>query len=203
MIYLYGASGHGKVVLEIAEVLGIPIAGLIDANPLIRSLLDYPVTTDLPDDMTAPLILSIGSNRIRKKLAYELKGRCFKSLIHPGANISKRSAIRDGSVIMAGVAVNSGASVGEHCIINTNASVDHDCNIADFVHISPNVALAGDVTIGEGTHVGIGASVIQGINIGKWCTIGAGAVIIRDVPDGATVVGNPGRVIKITETSIK
>lgn len=32
--------------------------------------------------------------------------------------------------------------------------------------------------------------------IGEWCTIGAGAVIIHDVPDGATVVGNPGRIIK-------
>jgi acetyltransferase EpsM len=44
--------------------------------------------------------------------------------------------------------------------------------------------------------VGIGVNVIQGITIGKWCTIGAGAVIISDVPDGCTVVGNPGRIIK-------
>ena len=34
-----------------------------------------------------------------------------------------------------------------------------------------------------------------GIKIGKWCTIGAGAVIIKDIPDGATAVGNPGRII--------
>ena len=66
----------------------------------------------------------------------------------------------------------------------------------DFVHISPNAALAGSITVGEGTHIGIGASVIQGIKIGKWATIGAGAVIIRDVPDFATVVGNPGKIIK-------
>lgn len=60
---------------------------------------------------------------------------------------------------------------------------------------SPNAALAGDVKVGEGTHIGIGAQVIQGITIGKWCTIGAGAVIIKDVPDGVTVVGNPGREV--------
>ncbi|HZW78021.1 MAG TPA: acetyltransferase, partial [Flavobacteriaceae bacterium] len=41
-----------------------------------------------------------------------------------------------------------------------------------------------------------GASIIPGVNIGKWCTIGAGAVILHDVPDGATVVGNPGRKLK-------
>jgi acetyltransferase EpsM len=38
--------------------------------------------------------------------------------------------------------------------------------------------------------------VIQGITIGKWATIGAGAVILSDVPDYATVVSNPGRIIK-------
>jgi len=59
--------------------------------------------------------------------------------------------------------------------------------------------LAGNVTVGEGSHVGIGASVIQGVTIGKWATIGAGSVIIKDVPDFATVVGNPGRIIKINK----
>ena len=37
--------------------------------------------------------------------------------------------------------------------------------------------------------------------IGEWCTIGAGAVIIKDIPDGATVVGNPGKIIKIIDVS--
>ena len=36
---------------------------------------------------------------------------------------------------------------------------------------------------------------IPNITIGKWCTIGAGAVVINDIPDGATVVGNPARII--------
>jgi acetyltransferase EpsM len=38
--------------------------------------------------------------------------------------------------------------------------------------------------------------VIPSIRIGRWCTIGAGAVILRDVPDGSTVVGNPGRIVR-------
>ncbi len=98
---------------------------------------------------------------------------------------------------MAGVSVNVHTKIGNHCIINTNASIDHDCVLEDFVHVSPNAALAGDVRVGEGTHIGIRACVIQGLRIGKWCVVGAGAVIIRDVPDHATVVGNPGRVVKI------
>ncbi|MEM7760366.1 MAG: hypothetical protein AAF298_19885 [Cyanobacteria bacterium P01_A01_bin.40] len=44
-----------------------------------------------------------------------------------------------------------------------------------------------------------GAVVISSIRIGKWCTIGAGTVVIRDIPDYATAVGNPARVIKMRE----
>jgi acetyltransferase EpsM len=69
--------------------------------------------------------------------------------------------------------------------------------IADFVHISPNATLSGNVKAGEGSHIGAGATIIQGITIGKWCTVGAGAVVIKDVPDYATVVGVPARVINI------
>jgi len=196
MIYLYGAGGHSKVVLEIAEALNKPIAGLIDTNLAIKILLDYPVSADLPEGNDTRIVISIGSNTIRKKVAAELADNQFETLIHPESNLSKRATIGEGTVIMAGVTINFGASIGKHCIINTNASIDHDCRIEDFVHISPNAALAGEVRVGEGTHIGIGACVIQGIHIGKWCTIGAGAVIISDVPNGVTVVGNPGRIIK-------
>jgi serine O-acetyltransferase len=41
-----------------------------------------------------------------------------------------------------------------------------------------------------------GATVFGGIHIGNHVTIGAGAVVFQDIPDGATVVGNPGRIVK-------
>ena len=71
----------------------------------------------------------------------------------------------------------------------------HDAYLEDFVHIAPNVALAGHVYVGEGTFVGMGASVLPGVQIGKWCVIGAGAVVLQNVPDGATVAGNPAKVL--------
>lgn len=201
MTYLYGAGGHGKVVIEIAELSGVQIAGLVDADPAINRLLGYPVSTVLPIDEEALFTISIGDNRTRKDIVLKLGRRKFQTLIHLNTAISSRSRLAEGTVVMAGATINTDASIGKHCIINTNASIDHDCCIDDFVHISPNATLAGNVTVGEGTSIGIGACVIQNIKIGKWCTIGAGTIVIRDVPDGATVVGNPGRVIK-TETSI-
>ncbi len=195
-MYLYGASGHGKVVAEIADEIGITLKGFIDKNKAIKVCMGVPVS-DILTPENEKIFVSIGNNKIRKEISQTFPKDRFVKLVHPNALISKSVRLKPGTVIMGGATVNADTQIGEHCIINTNASVDHDCIIEDFVHIAPNVALAGNVSVGEGTHIGIGACVIQGIKIGKWCTIGAGTVIIRDVEDGATVVGNPGRVIKI------
>lgn len=198
-ILLYGASGHAKVICEILEAQHRTLYALIDDNPNITSLLDYPVYNTLQQAQVATsdeCIVSIGNNRIRKIVAAKLQPLTFTTAIHPSAVISARSSIGTGTVVMPNVSVNVHTKIGEHVILNTNCSVDHDCVIEDFVHISPNAAIAGNVQVGEGTQIGIGASIIQNIRIGKWVVVGAGAVIIRDVPDYAVVVGNPGRIIK-------
>lgn len=194
-MYILGASGHCKVIIDIAEQNGKTIEGLVDeVNKTTTDLFGYTVLSVFPQQ-TKEAFLAVGNNAARKKLSEKFAAFTYPALVHPRATVDKRTTIGEGTVIMAGATLNAAATIGKHCIINTNASVDHDCTLEDFVHISPQAGLAGNVTVGEGTHIGIGASVIQGINIGKWCTIGAGAVIINNVPDGATVVGNPGRII--------
>lgn len=194
-MYLFGASGHGKVIAEIAESNNLVVNGFLDTDLNKTFVLSYPVIHEVPSNKIE-VIIAIGNNKVRKHIANEYGNFEYDKLIHARSHVSKRTSIGYGTVIMAGVTVNVDVQIGEHCIINTNASVDHDCVIADFVHISPNASLAGNVKVGEGTHIGIGATVIQGIKIGEWCTIGAGTVIIKDIPDGCTVVGNPGKVIK-------
>jgi sugar O-acyltransferase (sialic acid O-acetyltransferase NeuD family) len=198
-IFLYGASGHAKVVCEILEAQQQPPVGLIDDNPNVLALLSYPVFHSLEEAQLTSndqLIISIGNNRIRKAMVGKLENMQFLTAVHPSAVLSERSVIGKGTVVMPQAVVNSDSSIGEHVILNTACSVDHDCWIGDCVHISPRAALAGGVRVGTGAQVGIGASVIQNVTIGKWATVGAGAVIIRDVPDYAVVVGNPGRIIK-------
>jgi len=196
-ITLYGASGHGKVIVDVLRSASNASLTIIDDNPKSETILGIPVhkTSDVDLDAIGNTIISIGNNKVRKKLAAQLKTN-FVNAIHPNAVISNFTKIGNGTVVMAGVKINPDSVIGEHCIINTGAVVEHDANIGDFVHISPSAALAGNVTVGEGTQVGIGAIVIQGITIGKWAVIGAGAIIIRDIPDYAVVVGNPGKIIK-------
>ncbi|MFY0255865.1 acetyltransferase [Chitinophaga sp. 30R24] len=190
-MYLYGASGHAKVIIEILQSQGILVEGLFDDNPDIRQLWEYAVTA-FADVGIQEMIVSIGNNAIRKKVAASLPV-LFGRALHQRANISPTATIGAGTVVMAGATLNADVNVGRHCIINTNASVDHDCVLEDYVHISPNAALCGNVTIGEGAHIGAGAVVIPGVTIGRWAVIGAGAVVTRDIPTYSTAVGNPAR----------
>lgn len=191
-MYLYGASGHAKVVLDILRDQKVNISGLFDDDSSIQVLQGIPVISGIRYPLGAPLIISIGDNRQRERLSKELKVQ-FGKAIHSSAIVSSTASIGDGSVVIQGSIIQAEASIGNHVIINTGASVGHECIVEDFAHISPHATLCGNVKVGEGTHVGAGAVVIPNIVIGKWCRIGAGAVVIRDVSDHSTVVGNPAK----------
>ncbi|MFV8335287.1 acetyltransferase [Flavobacterium sp. RSP29] len=197
-IYLFGASGHCKVVIDvIASTQELLVSAIVDDQPLLEALYGIPIfhTNCVETFSDKQFIVSVGNNYTRKKIVTRLAA-IYTIAVHAKAIVSSHTTIGKGTVIMAGVVLNADVVVGQHCIINTAAVVEHDCKVGDFVHVSPNAVLAGGVTVGEGAHIGIGATVIQGIKIGKWATIGAGSVIISDIPDYALVVGNPGKIIK-------
>lgn len=192
-MYLYGASGHGRVIKEILESLNQKVDGFIDDNPAVDEQLGLPVSHSVED--VDEVIVSIGDNGMRKRVAEKLRCKFAKGIVHPKAVFSQTANIGEGSVVMAGAVVNAGTAIGNHSVINTCASVDHECQIGDYVHIAPGAHLCGLIQVGEGTLIGAGASVIPCVKIGRWCTIGAGAAVVSDVPDGATVVGVPGRIV--------
>lgn len=193
-LYIYGASGHGKVVLDLLSVLNRKVTSFIDDNIELKSFQGYGVLNSIPTN--ASFIIGIGNNRIRKDIANN-KGSIIEALIHPKSTVANKVILGKGTIVVAGVVINCSSVIGSNCIINTASVVEHDCLIEDFVHISPNSTLCGGVTIGTGTHIGAGAVIIPGVKIGSWCTIGAGTVVINDIPDGATAVGNPARIIKM------
>lgn len=189
-MYLFGASGHGKVVKEIIEQSGKTISGFIDDNSLLDEFFGKKVFHEF--HKIDSLIVSIGDNQIRAQVVSRMD--CpFGVAIHPNAIISPSATIGEGSVVMAGSIINSGAVIGKHCIVNTGASVDHDCVVSDFCHVAPHATLCGGVYLGVGVMVGAGACILPGIKIGDWGCLGAGGVAISDVPDGATMVGVPAK----------
>ncbi len=189
-MYLFGASGHGKVIKEILEVCGETVEAFIDDNPFITEIAGVMVLHDKVS--LAPVIVSIGDNAVRKEIVCRLTGP-FGVAIHPSAVVSPSAKIGEGTVIMAGAVVNADAIIGKHCIINTGASIDHECVVGDYCHIAPHATLCGQVHVGEGTLVGVGSCVIPCINIGVWCIVGAGAAVINNISDNMTVKGVPAR----------
>lgn len=194
-MYLYGASGHGKVIKDILESQGIKVDGFIDDNPDINELSGLPVLHSTND--VDQVIVSVGYNAIRKSIVEKLCCDFSKPAIHVSSVLSKSASVGTGSVLMAGVIINADAKIGKHCIVNTGASIDHDCILEDYVHVSPHATLCGNVHIGEGTWIGAGTTVIQGVKIGRWCVIGAGSVVTKDIPDGYLAVGNRCKLIKL------
>ncbi|NYT38033.1 acetyltransferase [Allopusillimonas soli] len=202
---ILGASGHGKVVADTAELAGWercvffddqwpgkvlngawPVMG--NTESLVRAL-----------DRYDGIVVAVGDNAIRKRLIDRLMqcGARMATVIHPHAMVSRHASVGSGTVIFALAVVNCGADLGIGVILNTACSVDHDCILADCVHVSPGARLAGSVTIGEGSWVGIGASLKQGVAVGRRSVIAAGAVVIGDVGDDSCVAGVPARNLGI------
>ena len=194
-IAIYGKSGHGLVVQQIAEACGYTRIIWID-----DAARDGAFTFDafLEKHADIPVALGIGSNYARKAVYTKLKDvKCeIKTLIHPSAIIAKNVIIGEGSIIMPLSVVNAQAVIGIGAIINTHTCVEHECHIEDFVHLSPQVGLGGNTRIGELTHIGIGTSVIQCLSIGKESIIAAGSVIIDPVPNQVMVAGVPATIKK-------
>ncbi|MFY9072109.1 UDP-N-acetylbacillosamine N-acetyltransferase [Aliarcobacter butzleri] len=192
-IYIYGASGHGLVVADVAKSCGYEdIVFLDDDNS--KGFLTF---DDIKENRDYHISFGIGNNQIREKLYKKVKENGFFTpiLIHPSSIISPSARIEEGTVVMPNVVVNAKAYIGKCVILNSSCVVEHESIIGDFVHISPKVSIAGNVKIGDFTHIGIGSSIIQCLEIGKNSIIGAGSVVVKNIPDFKKAYGNPCKEI--------
>ena len=200
---ILGASGHGKVVAECAELCGWQdICFFDDRWPELQLNGHWPVVGDTHELLSGcgdfgGVLVAIGNNDIRlAKLQLLIDaGATVPTLVHPSATVSRYSALGFGSVVLAGAVVNLDCQIGQGVIINTAATVDHDCTLGAGVHVSPGAHLAGGVSVGERSWIGIGSSVRQLVRVGVDVTIGAGAAVVADTPDACTLVGVPARVL--------
>ncbi|MBV1928180.1 MAG: NeuD/PglB/VioB family sugar acetyltransferase [Gammaproteobacteria bacterium] len=198
---ILGGSGHGKVVAEIAELVGWQdIVFFDDAFPAISSVGAWKVrgTTDdlvASADKYPAVIVAIGENAVRLDKSKYLYSKDFKlaTLLHPCATISKYANVCSGTVVMAGAVINPFVSIGMASIINTSSSIDHDCMLGEGVHVSPGVHVAGDVSIGDLSWLGIGSVVKQCVEIGSSVIVGAGAVVVNNIAPNLLVKGIPAK----------
>jgi serine O-acetyltransferase len=102
--------------------------------------------------------------------------------------IGRNADFENGFVIMHpyGIVINSGVKGGENIVVQSGV-------VIGVARYGPPVKVP---KLGSNIFIGTGAKLLGGIKIGDNVKIGANAVIIKDVPDNATVVGIPGKVME-------
>ena len=104
--------------------------------------------------------------------------------IHPGATIGRRLVIDHGT----GIVIGETAEIGDDCLLYQNVTLGGTGKDVGKRH----------PTLGNNVMVGSGAKVLGPFKVGDNARIAANSVVLREVPENATVVGVPGRVVKIS-----
>lgn len=208
-VVIFGASGHGQVVLDCLQREGkYNFIGYIDSFlekgtivgdfSVLGSENDLPYLIDIHNLFGC--IVAIGDNWIRSliverisKLAPNLN---YVTAVHPNVEIGKDVQIGKGSVIMPGVTINTNTIIGKHCILNTNASLDHDGFMNHFSSLAPSVCVGGNFIIGTGSAVCLGSNIIENITVGAHTVIGAGSLVVCNIESHVLVYGAPAKVIR-------
>ena len=104
--------------------------------------------------------------------------------------------------VLTGAVIGRGAQMGPGLVILHS----HGIVINGLVKVGRNLILGHGVTIGtekgrtpvlgDNVYVGAGAVIVGGVRVGDRARIGANAVVVKDIPDDATAVGVPARIVK-------
>ncbi|MGX8729304.1 MAG: serine O-acetyltransferase, partial [Lachnospiraceae bacterium] len=137
----------------------------------------------------------------RKAHQLWVSGHTFRARL-----ISQRAARK------TGIEIHPGAVIGKGFFIDhgTGVVIGETCEIGDNVTLYQGVTLGGTgketgkrhPTLEDGVMVSAGAKVLGSITIGKNTKIGAGSVVLKSVPEGCTVVGVPGRVVRMKNQAV-
>ena len=209
---VYGASGCGRSLMPVArqqlaresdasEIVFIDDALESVAEVNAHRAMNY--LAFLNETASEKYVqIAIANSHVREKIAQRLKmdGIQLWSIIADNVVLMDQLELDEGSALSPFVTIGSNVRIGKCFQANLYSYVEHDCVIGDFVTFAPGVKCNGNIHIQNHAYIGAGAMIKQGIPdqpliIGAGAVVGMGAVVTKSVPAGATVVGNPARLV--------
>ncbi len=192
-IAVFGAGGHGKVVIDAIQCNdGLAVACVADDRPQPgAAILGHAVIggrealLERRGEIDA-VIVAIGDNRARTEVAGWLAAQGFvlRSVVHPASMVARSASVGAGALIMPGAVVNADARIGANAIINSGAVVEHDCEVGEGAHVAPGAVLCGGASVGACALIGAGAVVLPGVKVGPVLLVKAGTVVTMNVEQG-------------------
>ncbi len=205
-IYIIGAGGFGRELLWwIKDINSVKptweIGGFLDDNS--HALDDYECDYSIVGSIRGwqpkedeEFALALGSPALKKRIVSEMKekGAKFATVIHPTALLSEFARYGEGFIMFPHSKLSVNSVVGDFVTL-LSSPIGHDTYIGDYSVISCNCNIIRNVTVGKEVFMAAGVCIAQDINIGDGAYLGLGSVVIQDVPKGATVFGNPARIM--------
>lgn len=208
-IYIIGAGGHAKQIIDIVEMYGQKIGGIFDDDiqkkhtifyhkykviDSISNIQKYVMSED-------KIICGIGDNKVRERIYNQISNYIsfdiFTNVISPLSRISQSAIIGNGNYIGHFTNISADTIMGNNNIINDSSCITHDVVIGNHNHICPGTILSGRVSIGHGNLIGTKTNINPDISISSYNIIGSSSCIVKNIVDDFNLlVGVPAKTIK-------
>lgn len=202
ILALYGAGAMGREFRQIAIESGEwSEVVFIDDHADAEELAGCPVwrfqmfrARYIPEE--ARFVVAIGEPKYRLEAFERMTRAGYRGgvLVHGSASVSPDAEVGEGTAVCQGVYIGSQARIGKNCYLSVNAIVGHDAVVGDHTRLGVNAFVGGHTVIGENAFIGAGAMLKDRIRVGDTSVVAMGAAVFEDVPDCATVIGNPARI---------
>lgn len=158
-LLILGARGHGRVVKETAEAMGVFVEiGFLDDNPESKVALGLCSDYEKYAGEYPYAFPAFGNNELRMKWMERLqeKGFTILVLIHPTAFISPSAAVHPGTIIGAKAIINTNSVIERGSIVSVGAIVDHDAHVGRGCHIDCGATVKANCVVNDFTKLASG-----------------------------------------------